>query len=418
MPPDAFEPAAAEALRGPILSVLIPCWNAAATIERALGSVLDERTIMLECVVIDDGSTDDTVQVVEAIARRDPRVVLLRVATNGGVSNARNVGLAAARGTWLAFLDADDRLLPGGVAALMAPTADPSIRVVVAQRVWTDGERTWLSPVYDIPDIREPGRKSVASHPGLMSYASATGKVIHRSLIDGLAFEGRVLGDQPWTIRAMLRAGGDIEVVRDTVYAWIRPAPGAGVETITSATRASAVRATEMADVARDAFAAVSEEIDRQVADPARRPVVKRAYFDRLVHSDLASRVIDAMDRDDPGTADLFMAIGRFLESVPAPILTNSQYLARRLLLQPVARWTGLSPAVRAAYWQMLRPALRADPRSVVRVGGPLLAPAFGLVRWADCGVGRALASAWLIGAARGLQVGRWIARRRPNRRP
>ena len=73
---------------------------------------------------------------------------------------------------------------------------------MIGQRIWTDGTTSWVSPVYDIPDIREPGRKAIATHPGLLSYASATGKALHRSLVTGLRFEGRVLGDQPWTIRA------------------------------------------------------------------------------------------------------------------------------------------------------------------------------------------------------------------------
>ncbi len=209
----------------PRLSVLIPCWNAATTIERALDSVLAERDVALECVVIDDGSTDGTAEVVQAVADRDARVVVVRLESNEGVSSARNRGLAIARGEWLAFLDADDRLLPGGVAALMHPTADPDVRAVIGQRIWTDGERSWLSALYDIPDIRQPGRKAIATHPGLLYYASATGKAIHRSLIGGRQFDGRVLGDQPWTIHALLAAGDEIEVIGETVYEWLRPHP-------------------------------------------------------------------------------------------------------------------------------------------------------------------------------------------------
>lgn len=267
----------------PTLSVLIPAWDAAASIEAALASVLEERGIALEVLVIDDGSTDGTPDVVAAVATRDPRVTLVRVDGNEGVSAARNRGLALARSEWLAFLDADDRLLPGGVAALLRPTADPAVRAVVGQRVWTDGERTWLSPVYDIPDIRDPGRKSIATHPGLLSYASTTGKAFHRSLVKGLRFEGRVLGDQPWTIRALIRAGDGIEVIGDTVYEWRRPAPGRDRPTITAVSRASADRSVEIAVVARTAFAEVSGEADATYADEATRHAVKVAYLDRQI---------------------------------------------------------------------------------------------------------------------------------------
>ncbi len=371
----------------------MPAWNAASSIERALGSVLDERGIALECVVIDDGSTDETADVVQAVADRDPRVVLIRLAANDGVSKARNRGLAVARGDWLAFLDADDRLLPGGIAALMRPTGDPEVLAVVGQRIWTDGERTWLSPVYDIPDIREPGRKSIATHPGLLYYASATGKAIHRSLVDGLAFEGRVLGDQAWTIRALLRAEDHIEVIGDTVYEWTRPHPDRYVETIGAATRASARNAARMAAMAGPVFGAVGAEIDARFEDEPTRLALKRAYLDRLIRSDLGVPVTDAIDRRDPDTAMLFDSVATFLLSVPAAVLATSDHLVKRILRPPIGGWRTETRATRSSYWRMVRPALRADPRMARRIGGWPLLPAFALVRWLGAPLGTAVAS-------------------------
>ena len=104
-----------------------------------------------------------------------------------------------------------------------------------------------------------------------MYYASIHGKVFHRSLIRGLEFEGRVLGDQPWTIRALLRAGDGIEVIGETVYEWTHPHPDHWVETITSATKASAGRAADMARMAPVVFRAVSDEVDVDIADAATR---------------------------------------------------------------------------------------------------------------------------------------------------
>jgi glycosyltransferase involved in cell wall biosynthesis len=384
----------------PRLTVLIPCWQAASSIERALASILDDHDIPLEVVVIDDGSTDGTPDLVQAVADRDPRVVLLRLPANEGVSNARNRGLEVARGEWLAFLDADDRLLPGGVAALMRPTADPTILAVLGQRIWTDGERTWLSAVYDIPDITEPGRKSIRTHPGLLYYASSTGKAIHRSLIHGLRFEGRVLGDQPWTIRALLRAGDHIEVIGDVVYEWTRPHPDHYVETIGAATRASTERAAEMADRAPIVFAEVCEEVDERFEDEPTRHRIKQAYFDRLVRSDLTAPIGLALDRRDPATGRLLEAIGRFMAAVPASLVVSSGSLTRGILRPPASRWRALVPSARPAYWGMVRLALRADRRMIVRIGGPLRAPAFGLARLSDSFAATAIASVYLGVAA------------------
>jgi Glycosyl transferase family 2 len=294
--------------RVPRLSVVIPAWNAAASIERSVRSVLEERVVPLECVVVDDGSTDATWDVIERLRADDPRVVALRLAENGGVSNARNVALEAARGEWLAFHDADDRMLPGGIAALMQATADPDVHAVVGQRIWTDGTRSWLSKPYDIPDIREPGRKSIAANPGLMYYASATGKVFHRSLLDGLAFHGRLLGDQAWTIRALLRARDGIDVIGDTVFEWFRPAKDGPAEGITATSRSSARGASEIARMAQVVFGEVAAEVDATIEEQPTRSRIKHVYFGRLVRSDVSGQMVKAVERRDPDTSHPFGA--------------------------------------------------------------------------------------------------------------
>lgn len=97
------------------VSVIIPAKNVAAYINETLSSALAQNEVG-EVIVVDDGSTDDTAAIVRAI--RDPR---LRLMTNdsAGVSSARNLGARHASGEWLLFLDADDRLRSGAVAALL-----------------------------------------------------------------------------------------------------------------------------------------------------------------------------------------------------------------------------------------------------------------------------------------------------------
>jgi hypothetical protein len=103
----------------PRVSVVVPAYNVAPFIEQCLSSVLTQSFSDLELIVVDDGSSDSTLAVVEAVD--DPRVQTVRK-ENGGCASARNAGAAQARGEFLAFLDGDDYWLPNmlstGVALL------------------------------------------------------------------------------------------------------------------------------------------------------------------------------------------------------------------------------------------------------------------------------------------------------------
>jgi len=95
----------------PLVSVIIPCYNRAQTIRRAIDSALAQSLSEIEILVVDDGSDDDSRDIVSA--HPDERVRLIARAQNGGAAAARNTGIAAAQGEWVAFLDSDDVWLPG-----------------------------------------------------------------------------------------------------------------------------------------------------------------------------------------------------------------------------------------------------------------------------------------------------------------
>jgi glycosyltransferase involved in cell wall biosynthesis len=94
------------------ISVIIPAYNAAAYIERALQSILNQTRAADEILVINDGSTDNTADI---LRRYESRIRIIEQA-NAGVSAARNTGIRSANGDWIAFLDADDEWLPEKLA--------------------------------------------------------------------------------------------------------------------------------------------------------------------------------------------------------------------------------------------------------------------------------------------------------------
>lgn len=103
---------------GDFVSVIIPTYNRAGTLVRAVNSVLHQGHANLEVIIVDDASMDDTEAVVTTLA--DPRVRYVRLAKNRGASNARNEGLRLAKGDYLAFQDSDDEWLAGKLELQLA----------------------------------------------------------------------------------------------------------------------------------------------------------------------------------------------------------------------------------------------------------------------------------------------------------
>lgn len=99
-------------------AVLIPAFNAQDTIARAIGSALDQDGVA-EVVVVDDCSSDATVDAARACDDGTGRLSVLALERNGGPSKARNAALAACRAPWLAPLDSDDYMRPGRIRALI-----------------------------------------------------------------------------------------------------------------------------------------------------------------------------------------------------------------------------------------------------------------------------------------------------------
>lgn len=101
------------------VSVVIPAFNAAPFIDRAIDSALAQTEVRIEVLVVDDACPLGTADAVEARYGRRDEVNVIRLAENGGPSGARNAGFRAARGEWIAVLDADDMFDPGRLARLV-----------------------------------------------------------------------------------------------------------------------------------------------------------------------------------------------------------------------------------------------------------------------------------------------------------
>ena len=126
----------------PPISIIIPCFNAAGFLPRAIDSVIQQGIAAVEIIIVDDASLDDSVVVAEGLARRHPGIVIIPQKVNAGPAAARNAGLAAATGRLVGFLDADDAYAPGAFARILERfAASPRLAAVVVGIDWMEGDR-------------------------------------------------------------------------------------------------------------------------------------------------------------------------------------------------------------------------------------------------------------------------------------
>lgn len=122
----------------PTVSVLIPAFNAAPFLERAVNSALSQTLKSVEVVIVDDSSTDRTLEIARRLSGRYPNVQVVPLPENGGPAVARNAGIAAAAGKWLAVLDADDAYDPDHLERLCNIAEEYRAEVVLSNFCFFD----------------------------------------------------------------------------------------------------------------------------------------------------------------------------------------------------------------------------------------------------------------------------------------
>lgn len=118
-------------------SVILPCYNGSKYLRACLDSVLAQTMRDFELIVVDDGSTDASLAIAQSVSAEDARMRVLHQ-ENAGVSAARNLGLAHARGEWITFVDSDDLLTPDALSLMLAHAGKEVDMVVCAHETFDE----------------------------------------------------------------------------------------------------------------------------------------------------------------------------------------------------------------------------------------------------------------------------------------
>lgn len=189
-------------------SVIVPVYNGAEDLPACLESIL-AQPVEFEVIAVDDASTDDSATILDDFARRDPRIVVIRQASNGGLGRARNAGMERARAPYIVFVDSDDMLTSDALARVaerIAETRHPDVVIMKFARIHVDGRV--------VPDRRSscvaPAMcGSLRDRPKLLEILpTAWNKVYRREFLaqHRFQFPVGVYEDVPWSYPILISA--------------------------------------------------------------------------------------------------------------------------------------------------------------------------------------------------------------------
>src|SRR6185437_554534 len=221
----------------PLISVVIPVHGVEDYLGRCLDSVLSDVEVPVEVIAVDDASPDRCGAILAA--RQDPRLRILTTPVAGGPGAARDLGAKEAAGEYVWFVDGDDELAEGALAAAAEALTRlrPDVLVIDYENLYPDGT---TSPSDGAPYLGGPQSGSLADHPGLIHLPmTAWSKVFRRDFLVGLGISFGSAGpapheDVPVTTLALLTAGR-IGVLDRVCYRYRRARRGSYLAAVSDA---------------------------------------------------------------------------------------------------------------------------------------------------------------------------------------
>ncbi len=213
----------------PIISVIIPVYKVEKYLERCIDSVLAQTFQNYEVILIDDGSPDRCPEICDRYSLIDPRICVIHQ-ENGGLSDARNKGIEAARGEYLFFVDSDDYIGRDTLDIMLKKAKSTETKLVIGNFRMTDAVEQVIStrqhsPISDgVYDYKEILPQLYC--PMGWYYIVAWNKLYARSLFDNLRFPKGKIHEDEFVITQILCDAGQIACISDEIYTYVSQREG------------------------------------------------------------------------------------------------------------------------------------------------------------------------------------------------
>ena len=217
---------------GDLISVIIPVYNREAYLRDCLDSVCGNTYQNLEIIIVNDGSTDKSAEIIDSYASRDKRIVVINQ-ENGGVNSARNMALSIAKGEWISFVDSDDWISRNYFEILLGYTYDSISNVVVCEKDYGYERTPDLNPMATNMEFETERINGVDAGLFLQRRGNVWGILYQRDVIKGLLFDTNVryAEDRLFNLHIMAYRGEKLRMClcKAKIYSYWQNSMGADV---------------------------------------------------------------------------------------------------------------------------------------------------------------------------------------------
>ncbi|UPM54763.1 bifunctional glycosyltransferase/CDP-glycerol:glycerophosphate glycerophosphotransferase [Gottfriedia acidiceleris] len=334
------------------VSLIIPVYNVEEYIEVTCSSLVNQSLKNIEIIFVDDGSSDQSVELIKQYAKDYPNIVL-GIQDNSGPGTARNNGKKIARGEYIGFVDSDDLLPHDAIEAMYQAAIDENADVVTGQSLSFNSTQKWFIGSHVSNGVNIPGEKSLISTPGLLYSLGPCNKLFKATHVKNINFPKniKVTEDHPFIIEAYLKANRIFTV--DKVIYYYRSREDEDNISLSQIVRVNSVKVIN--DILKSL--SISDPLwDQYVVNKFERNQLKAHYYQRIVMADIWPAVNSAIRSMDTETqVESLKLFLEFVNKIDIHLYNKIPAIPRILSYEFVNRYHFMSPEAKRIHLDLLK---------------------------------------------------------------
>ena len=339
-------------VQSPKVSIITPMYNVSEFIDQQIESLTDQTLLDIEIVLIDDGSTDDTLEKAMVKGKEYPEKLTIITKENGGASSARNIGLSVFKGDYLFFADADDVVPKDSLESLYQGAMLHQSDITTGRSMSFNSKNSWYIPGHYNSGLMRPGDKTIATNPELFYSLGPASKLFKREIIADLRMPQTIeIGeDQPFILEVLLRSQTIYTIDKIVYYYRSRETDEASLSQVVKTDPVRTFKSlVESLKIGLGLF-------DVYIENDLVRNRLLLAYFDRVVQSDLWPAVVESSkEKNVENQAYIFNQLTEIQSILPKFLFEENSFFFQMVLLELIERYTFIQDGAKKNYTKLLQ---------------------------------------------------------------